>query len=266
MILPWPFTSVTQQSDTDLNQAGRLPEGLIEYDAQLTSKWDFCLSSHPQNSTISYQPVRTANDVWVLPMHEDCSRSQSSKIPSSLASNTMLQLLFMSPGDLSPLVNNVDGLIILRFCSLPIPKVLKPQPKRICDNNDISVPKAPVYAPLFVPTSSSRSAVRSLARSIKQRLPVLLSGPPSSGKTTIIEEVVDLFWSSASSSSDRTLTRCQENVVHFNLASRKFNAKSLIKSHVSSTEDVRKFVFVGGPLTRAMPEGKWLVCCDIDRA
>ncbi|EGG02722.1 uncharacterized protein MELLADRAFT_66139 [Melampsora larici-populina 98AG31] len=266
MISPWPSKLINQPSDTNLNHVDRLPEELIEYDEQLTSKWDFRLSSNPQSSTISYQTVRRAIDVWVLPMHEDWCRSQSPKPSSLLASNTTSRPLFMSPGDLSPLVNDVDGLIILRFGSLPAPKVSKSQPKRICDNNEISVPKALLYAPLFVPTSSSRAAIRSLARSIEQRLPVLLSGPPSSGKTTIIEEVVNLFWSSASSSSDQTFTRHQANVVILNLASRTLDAKSLIGSHVSSTEDAGKFVFVEGPLTRAMREGKWLVCRDIDRA
>ncbi|KAH9812034.1 hypothetical protein DFH28DRAFT_1177882 [Melampsora americana] len=266
MISPWSSTMINQHSEINLNHVDRLPEELIEYDEQLTSKWDFRLASDPQNSTISYQTVRRAIDAWVLPIHEDWWRSQRPKTPSSVASNDMLRHLFLSPGDLSPLVNDVHGLIILRFCSLPIPKPLKPQPRNLCGNNDTGGPKAQVYAPLFVPTSSSRAAIRSLAFSIEQRLPVLLSGPPSSGKTTIIDEVVNLFWSSASSSSDRTFTRHQANVVILNLASRTLDAKSLIGSHVSSTEDAGKFVFVEGPLTRAMREGKWLVCRDIDRA
>ncbi|PLW31704.1 hypothetical protein PCASD_20427 [Puccinia coronata f. sp. avenae] len=57
-----------------------------------------------------------------------------------------------------------------------------------------------------------------------------------------------------------------KNIVILNLASRTLEAKSLVGSYVSSTEDPGKFVFVGGPLLRAMKEGKWLVCQDIDRA
>jgi len=57
-----------------------------------------------------------------------------------------------------------------------------------------------------------------------------------------------------------------QNVVSLNLASRTLDAKSLVGSYVSSAEDPGKFVFVEGPLLRAMKEGKWLVCQDIDRA
>lgn len=57
-----------------------------------------------------------------------------------------------------------------------------------------------------------------------------------------------------------------QNVVTLNLASRTLDAKSFVGSYVSSTEDPGKFVFVEGPLLRAMKEGKWLVCQDIDRA
>jgi midasin len=57
-----------------------------------------------------------------------------------------------------------------------------------------------------------------------------------------------------------------QNIVILNLASRALDAKSLVGSYVSSTEVLGKFVFVKGPLLRAMKEGKWLVCQDIDRA
>jgi midasin len=90
-----------------------------------------------------------------------------------------------------------------------------------------------------------------------------VSGPPSSGKNTIIQKLAAHLWSK-NIPFDHSII--DQNVVILNLASRMLDAKSLVGSYVSSTEDPGKFVFVEGPLLKAMKEGKWLVCQDIDRA
>ncbi|KAG0149859.1 hypothetical protein CROQUDRAFT_39244 [Cronartium quercuum f. sp. fusiforme G11] len=251
------------------NLVDSLPDEFIQYDEQLTSKWDLRVSSDPQLSTVSYQTVARAIDAWVLPMHEDWWRGECHKTPLGREPTSVVpRPLFLSPNLLSPLVNEVEGLIILRFCSLP-PSIVRGNQSSIQNAKQNKNPNQTLKLlpepPIFIPTPSSRTAIRSLARSIEQRLPILLSGPSSSGKTTIIQEVVNLFWSPASS-SNLPRPSGHAHVVTLNLASRTLDAKSLIGSHVSSTEDAGKFVFVEGPLTRAMREGKWLICRDIDRA
>lgn len=116
--------------------------------------------------------------------------------------------------------------------------------------------------------SSSLVALRSLSCNISQRFPVLISGPPSCGKNTIIQKLAAQLWSRNLMCDHSMINQSEfdQNVVTLNLASRTLDAKSFVGSYVSSTEDPGKFVFVEGPLLGAMKEGKWLVCQDIDRA
>jgi midasin len=120
----------------------------------------------------------------------------------------------------------------------------------------------------FVATLSLLVALRSASPHISERFPVLISGPPSSGKNTIIQKPTAHLWSRSLLHDHSIIDQSEfnQNVVILNLASRTLDAKSLVGSYVSSTEDPGKFVFVKGPLLRAMKEGKWLVCQDIDRA
>lgn len=273
---PWPKNmpdSRPSEGDTIMSfnnhLVDSLPEEYIPFDVQLTSKWDLRISPHnPNQSTVSYQTAARAIDVWVLPTHQaTCQPCQPQTCDAVISS--ALQPRLVQSDALSPLLKEVEGMLVLRFGSLP-PSILtedRPTTQNQAQRNKTAHElEASPELPLFVSTTPSRYAIRSLVSSIELRLPVLLSGPPSSGKHTILQQVVDLLWSSALPNPSTGSSCSHTKIVTLNLASRTLDAKSLIGSHVSSSEDPGKFVFVEGPLTRAMREGKWLVCRDIDRA
>ncbi|KAH9469422.1 hypothetical protein Pst134EA_006712 [Puccinia striiformis f. sp. tritici] len=254
-------------------------DDMITVEDQLSFKWNVHFSGSSTQSAFSYEVVSRAIDAWVLEVDgsQRISQLKSHYQSDTVEKNADLPLLLLQESHFSQLITSIQGNLVLKSHALPGPASMSnllpatetnlPQPERQLQSYLI-----PHEAP-FVSTSSSLVALKSLSGHISARFPVLLSGPPSSGKNTIIQKLACHLWStnlwSTKPTGDQSIidqTEFDRNVVILNLASRTLDAKSLVGSYVSSTKDPRKFVFVEGPLLRAMKEGKWLVCQDIDRA
>jgi midasin len=106
-----------------------------------------------------------------------------------------------------------------------------------------------------VSTTSSTSTLLSLALHLSTRLPILLTSPPSAGKTHLITYLSHLLFPHA---VNRTLV--------ISLADTSLDPKSLLGNYVSSPTDPGKFVWVQGALAKAVQEGRWVVLEDIDKA
>ena len=89
---------------------------------------------------------------------------------------------------------------------------------------------------------------------LTSRMPILLSGPPSSGKTTLIEYL------------SASLSPPMSNIVTVHLGDTSLDPRSLLGSYVSSTTDPGTFEWKDGVVVRAMNEGKFLVLENIDKA
>ncbi|WAQ89034.1 hypothetical protein PtA15_10A457 [Puccinia triticina] len=274
---PWsekfPQNSLTDQ-DTPMDPIiDSSSDDMITIEEQLTCKWHLHVSGSPPQSTFSYEVVSRAIDAWVWEFDESHRILQLESCPKfdPAQRNVDLPLLFLQDRHLTKFIAAIEGNLTLKFHALPTPSsinnLLPATQKSMCEprqcGSDILQHEDP-----FVSTSSSVVALRSISRLISDRFPVLLSGPPSSGKNTIIQKLAAQLWSKKSNCNHSTIDQSEvdQNIVILNLASRILDAKSLVGSYVSSTEDPGKFVFVEGPLLRAIKEGKWLVCQDIDRA
>ncbi|KAI7944893.1 hypothetical protein MJO28_010588 [Puccinia striiformis f. sp. tritici] len=275
---PWseksPQTTKTDQ-DTHMDSVtDSSSDDMITVEDQLSFKWNVHSSGSSTQSAFSYEVVSRAIDAWVLEVDESqrISQLKSHYQSDTVEKNVDLPSLLLQESHLSRLITSIQGNFVLKSHALPGPastsnllpatETNSPQLERQQESDLI-----PHEAP-FVSTSSSLVALKSLSGHISARFPVLLSGPPSSGKNTIIQKLACHLWSRKPTGDQSTIdqTEFDKNVVILNLASRTLDAKSLVGSYVSSTEDPGKFVFVEGPLLRAMKEGKWLVCQDIDRA
>lgn len=107
----------------------------------------------------------------------------------------------------------------------------------------------------FVPTASILQSLQDISKLLSLRQPVLLSGPPSSGKSALIT-----YFSSVLFPSKPT------NLVNIHLADISLDARSLLGSFVSSVTNPGTFEWKDGVLIRAMKEGKVLVLENIDKA
>ncbi|KAI0667730.1 midasin [Trametes maxima] len=135
------------------------------------------------------------------------------------------------PAELSPLVVNVHGILMLRS-SIP----------------DI------VRSPL-IDTPTAVQSLRDIALYLSTALPILLTSAPSSGKSLLISHLAQTLFPDA-----RNL------VVTIHLADTSLDPRALLGSYVSSPVRPGTFEWKEGVLVRAMREGKWVVLEDIDRA
>lgn len=142
--------------------------------------------------------------------------------------------------DLSPLVVDIGGILLFRSGS----------------NGGTFASSASTY----IETASSIQALRDLALHLSARLPVLLSGPPSSGKTHLLSHLSSLVHGSRHSSS-------QPRVLSIQLGDQSgVDAKALLGSFISSPTRPGTFEWSEGALTRAVRLGLWVVLEDVDRA
>lgn len=107
----------------------------------------------------------------------------------------------------------------------------------------------------FVATPSSVHCLRQLAIHLSLQLPVVISSPPSSGKTMVLHHLAFLMFSD----------RARSQLVTINMADASLDARSLLGSYVSSSVNPGVFEWKEGVLVQAMREGKWLLLKDIDR-
>ncbi|KAN0063854.1 AAA ATPase midasin [Thecaphora frezii] len=153
--------------------------------------------------------------------------------PTSAATHPPLR-----PHDLCPLVCELGGVLLLRSRAI--------------------VAAAPSS---FIETPSCRPALAELALHLSARLPVLLSGPPSCGKTELLSHIAGLLRPASSPSSADT------NILTIQLGDQSgVDAKQLLGSFVSSPTKPGMFEWSEGALTRAVRLGMWVVLEDIDKA
>jgi midasin len=103
----------------------------------------------------------------------------------------------------------------------------------------------------FVVTPTSEQNLRQLGTSLLSDKSILIAGPPSSGKTSIVEEAARLLGK-----------RSSMITLHLN---EQTDAKSLLGIHTSSANG-QSFSWQPGVLTKAMQQGRWVLIEDIDRA
>lgn len=136
--------------------------------------------------------------------------------------------LFIKDSDLSPLVTTVCGVLLTRG---PYQK----ESKRIKTT--------------MVITEIIAGHLKTISLSLSSRMPILLYGPPASGKSEMISYL-------ASSTNNRLIT------LHLTDAT---DAKSLLGSYVC-TDTPGEFKFQPGVLTKAASNGYWLLIEDINMA
>ncbi|THH00190.1 hypothetical protein EW026_g2319 [Hermanssonia centrifuga] len=134
------------------------------------------------------------------------------------------------PAELSPLIVNVQGILMFR-------------------TSCTTVPTSPL-----VPTSTTAEALRTLAVHISLGVPTLLTSSPSSGKTLLLTHLATLLHSNT-----------KNQLVTIHLADTTLDPRSLLGSYVTSPTRPGTFDWKEGVLIRAMREGRWVVFEDIDR-
>ena len=106
-----------------------------------------------------------------------------------------------------------------------------------------------------VATPSAIKTLQQLAMFTSLRLPILITSPPSSGKSLFLSQFASVLFPDAN-----------DQIVTVHLADTSLDPRSLLGSYVSSPTQLGTFEWKDGVLVRAMREGKWLVFKDIDRA
>ncbi|KAI0314077.1 hypothetical protein OF83DRAFT_1165344 [Amylostereum chailletii] len=170
-------------------------------------------------------------DGWILPFIEakrvhDARDAVTSSLQDYYAGQEGQDIL---PSELSPFIANVHGVLVFR-------------------------PPGVVDLPPLVPTVTSTRALRSLALLHSQRLPTLITSPPSSGKS--------LFLSYLAATLHPTVTN---QIITIALADTSLDPRSLLGSYISSPTNPGTFEWKEGILVRAMREGRWIIFEDIDR-
>lgn len=107
----------------------------------------------------------------------------------------------------------------------------------------------------LISTNSAQDALRSLSHLVCHNVPVLLSAPPSSGKTLLVNHAASILHPES-----------ENHVIRVHLADTSIDARSLFGSYASSPKNPGSFEWREGVIVRAMRKGRWLVLEDIDRA
>lgn len=116
---------------------------------------------------------------------------------------------------------------------------------------------APIPPSIHVDTLSSTTALQQLVPLLQRGLPILLSSPPSSGKTHLLQHLSSTIYPDVYPTT-RMLT--------IPLADTSIDVKSLIGTYVSSRSQPGSFEWMEGALAKAVRAGRWVVFDDIDRA
>lgn len=218
-------------------------------------------------------------DVWVLGALEDIRNREEKAALVAESRDDFLDdaersvlgafvgLGEMETPELSRVVVDVEGVHLFREGF--IPSSLAPS-QHVANANATSTSPSAIAPEPFVNTPSTSKLLQSLATQLQRRQAVLISSPPSSGKSSTLTHLWSLLHSSSPSTSLPTSQARQRNLVVINLADRSLDSKSLLGSLSSApaSNDVEAgtFVFVEGPLTRAVRQGRWVVLTSIDQA
>ncbi|KAL0578801.1 AAA ATPase midasin [Marasmius crinis-equi] len=144
------------------------------------------------------------------------------------------QVRGMDDSVLCPLTANIYGVFLLRSGLMPM-------------QHD--------QASSLIPTPTAIRALRSLALHLSNRVPILLTSPPSSGKALFISHLAQILF-----------PQVKNQIVVVQLADTSLDPRSLVGNYVSSVTQPGVFEWKEGVIVRAMREGKWIVLKDIDRA
>ncbi|GAC98481.1 hypothetical protein PHSY_006075 [Pseudozyma hubeiensis SY62] len=148
----------------------------------------------------------------------------------------------LSTDDLSPEVCCVGGVLLAR--------------SRQSINDHSAIP----LEDRFIETTGISPSLSQLALRLSLHYPILISGPSSSGKSSLIRHLSQLLKGVESSTNASHLLTIQ-------LGDQSgIDAKQLLGSFVSSPTQPGKFEWTEGALTRALRQGKWIVLEDIDKA
>ena len=109
----------------------------------------------------------------------------------------------------------------------------------------------------FVETHNISHALTDLAIDISWPLPILLSGPPASGKSSLIHHLHAQLYPKSSPQGILTIPLGDSTGL---------DAKSLLGSYTSSPTEPGTFVWREGSLARAVRKGYWVILEDVDRA
>ncbi|KAM5539433.1 hypothetical protein V8D89_006885 [Ganoderma adspersum] len=135
------------------------------------------------------------------------------------------------PAELSPLIVNVHGVLMLRSSTSTQPTTS------------------------LIDTPTAVVSLRDIALHLSLRVPILLTSSPSSGKSLLVSHMATLLYPDL-----------RNHIVTIHLADTSLDPRSLLGSYVSSPTRPGTFEWKEGVLVRAMREGKWVVLEDIDRA
>ncbi|KAF8630919.1 hypothetical protein AX17_005277 [Amanita inopinata Kibby_2008] len=178
-------------------------------------------------------------DGWVLPVLElERVRTWRSEIPSAVSREGYYMweegetAERIDENDLSPLVVNVHGVLLLR-----------------------SVPLSTRKPSALIPTPSTTIALRTLATHISLRLPTLLTSAASAGKSLLLIHLASLLHANTTN-----------QLITIHLADTSLDPRALLGSYVSSPTSPGTFEWKEGVLVRAMCEGRWVVFEDVDKA
>ena len=129
----------------------------------------------------------------------------------------------------------------------------------LCMLGTMVMPASPVLpTTVFVETTSAQRAMRDVLLHTSLRLPVLVSGPASSGKTHLLTYLAhQLSQAPAGMPPYLVIPLGDQSGV---------DAKALLGSYVSSSTRPGTFEYVEGALTRAVRAGLWVILEDIDKA
>ncbi|KAE8257682.1 hypothetical protein A4X13_0g2197 [Tilletia indica] len=203
-------------------------------------------------ATVNFEGVFVEEiDVWILPFVE-FERTQdvwasfaSIDVPvlSTVEGQSGNQL---DVSDLHPLVVESAGVLLVRHSASPT-----------VASSEANLTQSAAKTSDFVQTASAQSALFNLALLAAHRRPMLLTGAPACGKTSLIAHFCSQL---ADEGPERTILTIQ-------LGDQSgVDAKQLLGSFISSPTNPGAFEWREGALTRAVRLGMWVVLEDIDRA
>ncbi|KAL7420043.1 AAA ATPase midasin [Cryptotrichosporon argae] len=169
-------------------------------------------------------------DAWVMALHE--ARRVESYPTFEVLPTEPTNIL--SSTDLTPRVVLVGNALLLRSSTAP-----------------------PPHGFVHVSTASMDAASASIAPLLERGLPVLVSAPPSAGKTHILQYLSTRLYPTA---------RPTNRILTIALADTTIDVKSLIGTYVSSPTKPGTFEWMEGALAKAVRAGRWVVFEDIDKA
>ncbi|OCF32527.1 midasin [Kwoniella heveanensis BCC8398] len=211
-------------------------------DAGVKYGWE--LSTLP---TGGFETKRVIADGWMLPIVEDkrVKRGMSYVLPECLASpnitiarQTPSNFSYrseptISASDISSHITLVADQLLLRASPLLAPTTL-----------------------LHVRTTPTDEALCALCPLIQRGIPILLTSPPSSGKTHLLQYLSSTIYPSHQP-TNRVLT--------IPLADTSIDVKSLIGTYVSSPMKPGTFEWMEGALAKAIRAGRWVIFEDVDK-